>query len=166
VEVTVDGFEELVRPCVEPGFRLARVMLGNHADAEDAVQEAATRAWRKIDQLRGPDAFRPWFLAIVANQCRAARRTAWWSVLRLPELPARPEEVPGDSDDVAGRLDLRGALGRLSADDRAALLLFYGLDMALEDVAGALRVSPGAAKSRIHRAAARLRTVMAEEVPR
>src|SRR5262249_54545111 len=115
-------------------------------------------------QLRGPDAFRPWFLAIVANQCRAARRAAWWSVLRFGDLPARPEEV--GSDDVAGRLDLRGALRRLSQEDRAALLLFYGLGMALEDVAGALRVSRGAAKSRIHRAAARLRTVMAEEVSR
>ena len=158
------GFEELVRPCVDPAFRLARVLLGNHTDAEDAVQDSVARAWRKIHQLRGPEAFRPWFLAIVANQCRAARRTRWWQVLRLgDQQPPPPDAEP---DDVVARLDLRGALRRLSPQDRAALLLFYGLDLPLEEVAAALHVTPGAAKSRIHRAAARLRLQMVEEVPR
>ncbi len=160
----MDGFEELVRPQIEPAFRLARAMLGSHADAEDAVQDAVTRAWRKIQQLRAPESFRPWFLAIVTNQCRAVRRSSWWSVLRLDDRPGELDDR--QPQDVIERLDLRGALRRLGRDDRAALLLFYGLDLPLEEVAAVLRVSKSAAKARIHRAAGRLRTAMAEEVPR
>jgi len=160
----VAGFEELVRPCLEPAFRLARVLLGNHADAEDAVQESVTRAWRKIHQLDGPDGFRPWFLAIIANQCRAARRSRWSLVVRLGDVPPPgPEAQPKDVEDV---VDLRGAMRRLSSNDRAALLLFYGLDLPLDEVAAALHITPGAAKSRIHRAAGRLRALMGQEVGR
>ena len=57
-------------------------------------------------------------------------------------------------------------LRQLGPDDRAALLLFYALDLPLAEVAAALRVSPAAAKARIHRAAGRLRTMLGEEVPR
>jgi RNA polymerase sigma-70 factor (ECF subfamily) len=164
VQASVGGFEDLVRPHLEPAFRLARAMLGNHADAEDAVQESITRAWRKLDQLRGPESFRPWFLTIVANQCRAAMRSSWWSVLRLGEDPEEPRGR--EPVDTVGHLDLRRALRQLGPDDRAALLLFYALDLPLAEVAAALRVSPAAAKARIHRAAGRLRTVLGEEVPR
>ena len=149
------GFEELVSPCLEPAFRLARILTGNHTDAEDTGQESIARAWRKTHQPDGPDGFRPWFLAIVANQYRAARRSSWWLVLRLgDELPPGRE---AESEDVEARVDLRAALRRLMPDDRAALPLFYGLDLPLDEVAAALYVTTAAAKSRIHRAAARLR---------
>jgi RNA polymerase sigma-70 factor, ECF subfamily len=162
VERGAGQFEELVRPQIEPAFRLARVMLSSHADAEDAVQEAMALAWRRLHQLRDPAAFRPWFLAIVVSRCRTARRSRWSLVLRLDDAE---ERLAGpESDDVVGHLDLRGALRRLSAADRAALLLFYVLDLPLEEVAAALGLSRGAAKTRIYRAAARLRLELTEEV--
>jgi RNA polymerase sigma-70 factor, ECF subfamily len=157
-------FEELARPQIEAAFRLARIMLGNRPDAEDAVQDALTRAWSRGHQLREADGFRPWFLAIVANQCRSARRSRWWQVQRVAEPPAGA--APAEPEDVAGRLDLHRGLGRLSAEDRAALLLFYALDLPLEEVAAALGVSRPAAKSRVFRAAQRLRVQLTEEVPR
>jgi RNA polymerase sigma-70 factor, ECF subfamily len=61
---------------------------------------------------------------------------------------------------------MREALRQLSREDRAALLLFYALDLPLDEVAAALGVTASAAKARIHRAAARLRRAMGEEVPR
>jgi RNA polymerase sigma-70 factor (ECF subfamily) len=164
VEISGEGFEELLRPHVEVALRLALAMLRSHADAEDAVQESVTQAWRKIRQLRDAGSFRPWFLAIVANRCRASRRSSWWSVLRFDQgLVGTGDRESGDVD---GRLDLREALRRLSREDRAALLLFYALDLPLDEVAAALGVTASAAKARIHRAAARLRRAMGDEVPR
>jgi RNA polymerase sigma factor (sigma-70 family) len=157
-------FEDLARPQIEAAFRLARIMLGSRPDAEDAVQDALTRAWSRGHQLREAGGFRPWFLAIVANQCRSARRSRWWQVQRVAE--PEPETAPTEPEDVAGRLDLHSGLGRLSADDRAALLLFYGLDLPLAEVAAALGVSRAAAKSRVFRAAQRLRVQLTEGVPR
>jgi RNA polymerase sigma factor (sigma-70 family) len=164
MEWSPDRFEELARPQIEPAFRLARIMLGNRLDAEDAVQDALARAWSRGHQLREPGGFRPWFLAIVANQCRSTRRSRWWQVQRVAE--PRVDAAAAEPEDIAGRLDLHSGLGRLSAEERAALLLFYAFDLPLEEVAAALGVSRPAAKSRVFRAARRLRVELTEEVPR
>jgi len=152
------AFEALLQPLIEPGYRLAHSMLQRREEAEDAVQEAALNAWRSIHRLRDDtQSLRPWFLAIVVNQCRMTRRSRWWSVVRRPELDDRmhhPEE------DWAGRLDVRRALTGLGPADRAALWLRFGEDLPIEQVAAVLGVSPSAAKARVYRAAGRLRPVM------
>src|SRR5438270_11944842 len=62
------AFDSLLRPLVEPALRLALSMLGDRRAAEDATQEALTRAWRKPAQLRPGMPGRPWVFAIVAHQ--------------------------------------------------------------------------------------------------
>ena len=146
-----DSFSVLIEPLLDPAYRLAAVMLNDRPAAEDAVQEAALKAWRKRDQLRGAASFRTWFLSIVANECRMAKRTRWWSVVRLPDM----ERQQGDEPEA--RSDLHAALLRLSPDERLPLVLYFYLDLPLDEVAKTLRVSPSAAKSRIYRAAKRLR---------
>jgi DNA-directed RNA polymerase specialized sigma24 family protein len=77
------AFDELVGPLVDQAFRLAFGMLHDREAAEDAVQEATVRSWRKLGNLKPGTPMRPWFLAIMANQCRTVARGRWWSVLRL-----------------------------------------------------------------------------------
>src|SRR6266542_4802753 len=108
-----DSFSVLIEPLLDPAYRLAAVMLADRTAAEDAVQEAAVKAWRKLRQLRGDaTSLRPWFLSIVANECRMARRTRWWSVLKFAEV-REPEDRPRDT-----YTDLRQALLRLRPDER------------------------------------------------
>ena len=152
-----DSFSRLIEPLLDPAYRLAAVMLNDRGAAEDAVQEAAVKAWRKIGQLRGEAAsLRPWFLAIVANECRMARRTRWWSVLKFGELRSGLQVAESQTD-------LRRALLRMSPEERLPLILHFYLDLPLEEVARTLRVSPAAAKSRIYRAAKRLRADLTVE---
>ena len=80
-----------------------------------------------------------------------ARRTRWFSVIRVADVPA---QAP---DDRESHSDLRRALMRLTPDERLPLVLHFYLDLPLDEVARTLRVSPSAAKSRIYRAAKRLR---------
>lgn len=151
------AFEALVGPLVEPAIRLAYSMLGDRWEAEDAAQEAVTRAWRKLHQLRPGMPVRPWFLAIVVNHCRNVRRTRWFSTIRIPDIfGARPEP---DLD----KLDLERALERLPAIDRHALFLHFYLDLPVDEVAVALRISSSAARARIYRACHRLRPDLIEE---
>ena len=146
------SFSQLIDPLLDPAYRLAAVMLGDRSAAEDAVQEASIKAWRKLRQLRGDaQSLRAWFLSIVANECRMARRTRWFSVIRVAHVPA---QAP---DDRESHSDLRRALMRLTPDERLPLVLHFYLDLPLDEVARTLRVSPSAAKSRIYRAARRLR---------
>jgi RNA polymerase sigma-70 factor (ECF subfamily) len=151
-------FESLVGPLVEPGLRLAFSMLGDRAEAEDATQEAITRAWKRLPQLRDRSQLRPWFLAIVANHCRNVRRTRWFRTVRIADIfrPAHP------SPDVE-RVDIERALARLPLDDRQALFMHFYLDLPVEEVAIALGISPAAAKGRIYRACHRLRPDLQED---
>lgn len=152
------AFDALVGPLVSPAYKLAMVLLRDSGEAEDAVQEACVKAWRNLRMLRDASAVRAWFLSIVANQCRSMRRTRWWSVARggVFEAPVGPAEA------VEDELDLERELSRLPDTDRAALFLFFYLDLPLSEVGRILKISPEAAKSRVHRAVTRLRSSMVE----
>ena len=155
------AFTAQLEAVLDQAYRLATVMLGDRTAAEDAVQEAALKAWRKQGQLRGgAGSFKTWFLSIVANECRMARRQRWWSVIRLAEPP--PAE--GAADQFGGAAgDVRRALLRLRPEDRLPLVLHFYLDLPLDEVARTLGVSESAAKSRIYRAAQRLRPELTME---
>ena len=114
-------------------------MLGDRWEAEDAVQESITKAWRKLDQAREPTQFRAWFLAIVANQCRNVRRTRWFRTLRVRELRVAP------SDPHPDHVDLERALDHLPPKDRQAIFLYFYLDLPVEEVATVLGISAAAA---------------------
>jgi len=151
-----DSFAMLLDPLLNPAYRLAAVMLSDRMAAEDAVQEAAVKAWRSLRQLRGDErSLRPWFLSIVANECRMTRRRRWWSVVKLANVES---ERRADEPSQEATTDLRRAVSRLSPGERLPLVLYFYLDLPLDEVARALRVSPAAAKSRIYRAARRLRS--------
>jgi RNA polymerase sigma factor (sigma-70 family) len=156
------AFEALLGPIVAPAARLAYAMLQDRAEAEDVVQEAAVKAWRKLGSFRPGADFKPWFLAIVANQCRMVRRTSWWSVLRLERTPA---DRSGSETNSVLSMDLRRALLALPSDQRAAIALHFYLDLPLDEVAKVLGVSVAGVKSRINRALKRMRpALMTNEV--
>ena len=69
-------FRAAALPHLDDLYTLARYLLHNAADADDAVQECYLRAFRHFEALRGP-AIKPWLLAILRNVCRAefARRS-------------------------------------------------------------------------------------------
>jgi RNA polymerase sigma-70 factor (ECF subfamily) len=155
-----DAFALLIEPLLDPAFRLAMVMLSDRTAAEDAVQEGSIKVWRNLRQLRGDaGSLRPWFLSIVANECRMIRRRHWWSVVKMAEV-----EAPASTDPTADvESDLHRALRRLSPEERLPLVLHFYLDLPLDEVARTLGVSPAAAKSRIYRAARRLRSDLTPE---
>ena len=153
-----EAFSQLLEPLLGQAYRLAAVMLNDRAAAEDVVQEASVKAWRKLRQLRGDaTSLRPWFLSIVANECRMARRTRWWSVLKVGDIrDARPQDREPETD-------LHQALLRLSPDERLPLVLHFYLDLPLDELARTLGVGPSAAKSRVYRAVKRLRADLTME---
>lgn len=155
-----DALDALFGELIDPAFRLALALLHDRQAAEDAVQEAAVRAWRKLGGLRPDSEVRPWFLAFVANECRNVRRARWTSVLKLETLE---QVASGIEDDVVIGADLRRAMAGLSHEHRVAIILHYGLDLPLEEVAAATGAALGTVKSRIHRATAALRARLAVE---
>jgi|SRR5579864_386497 len=148
-------FAELLRPLIEPGFRLALGMLHDAHAAEDAVQEASFTAWRKIARIRDASRVRPWFLGVVANKCRNARRNRWASGVDLG-VPEHLAVVSGEDATLRGA-DLRRAISRLRHEDRLVVVLYFYLDLPLEEVAAVLNSSLGATRARLYRSIKRLR---------
>lgn len=152
------AYELLLEPTVRPATRLAFALLHDRSEAEDAFQESALRAWRRLHNLHEERPFQPWFMGIVANQCKEVRRGRWWHLVRLPD--ASPMEPRDEAAWFEGE-DLRRALMRLPHEQRVAVLMHFHLDMPLADVAMALGLSVGGVKTRIKRALKRLRPAMA-----
>jgi RNA polymerase sigma-70 factor (ECF subfamily) len=148
------AFAELVRPHWGQLCALAR-RLAPSGDWEDALQEALSAAWRKraqFDPARGTA--RNWLLAVVADQARKGFRRVR-PRLELVDLPDTPRDSEAD-------LDLRRALGRLTARQRTAVALHYYLGLPLADVADVMRCSTGTVKSTLSDARTRLRRELGE----
>jgi RNA polymerase sigma factor (sigma-70 family) len=141
-------FEAELIPLLGDAVRLATGMLLSAADAEDALQEACLRAWRRRANRRPDTDLRPWFLAILANQCRELRQSRWSRVLRLADIPASAEVL---SADLGPGLDLRQAVSRLSYRRRLAVVLRYYLDLPYESIASVSGCSVYAAKALVRR---------------
>jgi len=151
------AFEALIEPLLDPAYRLANGLLHDRHAAEDAVQESALKAWRKIGRLRAGSDMRPWFLGIVANECRSAMRTRWWSVIKNV-LPDTAEESTAEA--VVEGLDLRRALRSIPPAKRLILVLHWYLDLPLDEIAQITGTSAHAAESRLVRATQDLRRRM------
>ena len=149
------AFDALMGPHLEPAFRFAFGLLHDREAAEDAVQESALKAWRKLGNLRAGSDPRPWFFGIVANQCRTTARGRWWSVLRLSAPPKAGETSP--ENQALGAVELRRALAQLRPERREALVLRHYLDLPIEEVARITRVPIGTVKSRVSRAIDQIR---------
>jgi RNA polymerase sigma-70 factor (ECF subfamily) len=133
------------------------------ADAEDAVQEALLRAWRKDDAWIAADGPLPWLLTITRNEALRVLARARTSV---PEPVGDAPELPLDDPElerVALRLDVRAALERLPEDDRSLLELRYRDDLTQQAVASRLGIPEGTVKIRLHRLRARLRAALEAE---
>jgi RNA polymerase sigma-70 factor (ECF subfamily) len=159
-----DAFQAELEPLLAEAVRLATGMLLNAIEAEDAVQDACVRAWRhRVNRRAGSD-LRPWFLAIVANQCREVRRGRWWHVARTAEPDLAVAASPGDN---AASIDLRSAIARLPYRRRLVIVLRYYLDLPFEEIAATAGCSIDAAKALARRGAADLQRSLTEGgVPR
>ena len=150
-------------------FRTAYLLTGSAADAEDAVQDAFVKAYKALGRFRQGAPFRPWLLAIVANEARNRRRSAGRReqlTLRAAEDPLSGGAVPSPEAallDVEQREELLAAVNELREDDRLAIACRYFLGLTEQETASALGWRRGTVKSRTSRALDRLRERMGVE---
>lgn len=141
-------------------LRLAELLTGDRALAEELVQEAFTRLWQRWGSLRDPAAGVGYLRVTIVNLARGS--------FRRRMVRARPPGMVGlvpasvDPPDVAERLDLLRALGRLSPRKRACLILRFYSDLTEEETARTLGVAVGTVKSQTHRALAQLARLLPE----
>ncbi|HZB09389.1 MAG TPA: RNA polymerase sigma factor [Rubrobacter sp.] len=159
----------MVRGYQEVAFRTAYLITGDASEAEEATQEAFVKAYRALGRFRSGAHFRPWLLAIVANEARNQRRAAARRVslfLRAAREDA-PENSPSSPETTVlaaeRREELLEALGGLREEARWAIGCRYFLGLSEEETAAILGCARGTVKSRLSRALKSLRTEIAKE---
>ena len=130
---------------------LAFSILGDRAEAEDAVQDVMVRIWKALPQFRGDSAMSTWIYAITRNRC-------------LTILRQRPAEEPLSLDEPASRQaaesvaapplpvsDVWALLATLPLPYRQVLTLYYAEEKSYEEIAQLLEMPLGTVKTNIHR---------------
>ena len=168
-------FRAAALPYLDDVFTLARYLLRNQSDAEDAAQECYLRAFRHFETFRGGP-IKPWLLAILRNVCRAeyARRKTVATV-QSDSFDAAEDSVQGlwsqgESSPEAstlGRLDgemVRRLIAELPEQFREAIVLREINELSYREIADATGTPVGTVMSRLARGRALLRTAwLAEE---
>jgi RNA polymerase sigma-70 factor (sigma-E family) len=140
--------------------RLALLMVGDLATAEDVVQDAFEQLHRRWRSLRKPSSALDYARSTVLNGCRSVLRRRL--VARRHEARIAVPTPPGTDAAVAleQRTELIGAFRSLPRRQREVLALRYYLDMSVADVAATLRISEGAVRSTASRGLAALARVL------
>jgi RNA polymerase sigma-70 factor (sigma-E family) len=146
-------FEEFFRERYGEVVRSMRLLVGDHARAEELTQEAFARAcrhWRRVRALDRPVA---WVYVTATNEARRE----WRREARVaPTSPVAP--IADDaSGSVATTLDVRAALAQLTDRQRAAVVLRYVADLPLAEIAEIMGCATGTVKATLHHALAHLR---------
>jgi RNA polymerase sigma-70 factor (ECF subfamily) len=161
VRIELASLDAFVRAHYPRLVRLAGLITRDSDQAQDSVQAALERAWRKRGDVRDPARLRPWLDRIVAREAiRQTRRGGPAALLRrdhedwiqYPSTLPEPAEVVG----------LREALGRLSPDHRAVIALHLHEGYSVEETAHVLAVPFDTVRSRLRAARARLRRDLVE----
>jgi RNA polymerase sigma-70 factor (ECF subfamily) len=168
------AFEELLRQHGGRALAVARRLLGNEEDARDAVQDAFLSVFRAIDRFDGHAALGTWLHRIVVNACLTRLR----SRRRHPERPiedllptfledghqAHPARSWHDPHSSLAHQELRelvrSRIDQLPEDYRNVLLLRDIEELDTQETADLLGITPGAVKTRLHRARQALRTLL------
>jgi len=159
-----DAFRALADRHLDASYRLAQVILGQRAEAEDATHDAFVSAWRNWSTLRDPELFEHWFDRILVNTCRSRLRHV--SRRRTQDLLAESEFVASDAyGPTDDRELLWPAMARLAPDQRVVVALRFYRDLSIDQIAARLGVRPGTVKSRLHRALRVLRTALDQADP-
>jgi len=160
-----DRFKQLALPHLDAVYTLARYLMRNRSDADDAVQECYLRAFRYFDTFHGGQ-IKPWLLAILRNVCHSA----YSENARLvygeeasdddPVDPVWREQGETPEQTVMRRSEtetMRKLISRLPAEFREIIVLREINDLSYRDIAGVIEVPIGTVMSRLARARGMLR---------
>jgi RNA polymerase sigma-70 factor (ECF subfamily) len=154
------GFDEFFATHYDELARTLTVALADRSAAEEATQEALTRALRKWRHVRGLDRPAAWLYVVAMNHVR----DGWRRDHREPRWDTELDSSTFDpTGGVTTALSVREAITTLPARQREAVVLRYLADLPLADVADAMGCAVGTVKATLHQALASLRVELKED---
>jgi RNA polymerase sigma-70 factor, ECF subfamily len=142
------AFLHLADDHLDAAYRLARAILRDSTDAQDATHDAFEQAWRKWSTLRDHARFEPWFDRILVNTCRDRLRSAR---RQMTDISAEVAIASGDQFGQSHDRDvLATAIAALSPHHQVVVALRYYQDLPVGEIADRLGIPAGTVQSRLH----------------
>lgn len=160
--MTKENLGRLILESERQMYLTAKTILHNDQDCGDAIQEAIVRSFQKIDTLRQDKYAKTWLMRILINECYSLlrRESRYISMEEMKELSLGQEEEEKDYS------DLYLAVKSLKEELRIPVILYYGEDFSIREIAQILEITEGAVQKRLFRARMQLRDrLMQMEVP-
>ena len=152
-----EAFLELINENKLNIYRVARGILSNEHDIEDAIQNTIIKAYEKINTLKKNEFFRTWLVRILINECNEIIRKN----KRIVSINESNHEEK--YNDYYENIDLTNAINSLSEELRVTTVLFYFEDMSIKDIALILNIPNGTVRSRLSRARKILREIIGDD---
>lgn len=158
------AFEHLAHAAADRLMGIAFRILRDRSRAEDAVQVTLLTAWRTLPGLRDPDRYEPWLHRMLVHACYAEARSEQRRSGQDVELqPHHHPATPDPSLTIDDRDQLERAFRRLTAEQRAVVVLQHDLGLSHPEIAATLGIPVGTVKSRSHAAMAALKAAVAAD---
>ena len=168
-----DALEELFRRHRGLAFRVAYRLLGNEADALDAVQDGFIKVLTHVDRFEGRSSFKTWLLRVVSNAALdLGRQRGRREQHRGEESSAAEFDAPAPAEEPGRELEradlrrlLNDALAQLPEAQRRTFVLHVEAGLSYREVAEVLEISIGTVMSRLFYARQKLRALLSEQLP-
>ena len=148
---------QLILASEDSMYHVAKALLYNDADCQDAIQEAIAKAFDKIGTLKQDTYAKTWLLRILINECYGIMRKE----KKIISLETCEQEEPWmERQDYS---DLYEALMGLTAESRLAVILYYMEGYSIREIARMTKVTESAVKSRLARARTKLKEELSKE---
>lgn len=151
--MTKENLGRLILESERQMYLTAKTILRNDQDCGDAIQEAIVKAFQKIDTLRQDKYAKTWLMRILINECYSLlrRESRYVSMEEMRELSI------GEAEEKKDYSDLYSAVRSLKEELRIPVILYYGEDFSIREIAQILEITEGAVQKRLFRARMQLR---------
>ena len=139
------AFTKLIEENLKSIFRVAKGILNNEEDIEDAIQNTILKAYSNIKTLRNEELFKTWLIKILINECN--------KIYNINKKCVSLDRVIEDKyNDKYENLDLKIAVDSLPEELKLVITLFYFEDLKISQIAEIVGIPEGTVKSRLSRA--------------
>ena len=155
-----EAFEMIVQLWQKPLLVFALRYLDQQIDAWDAVQETWISVIKGLNKLQNPSLFVSWLFRILTNECidRLRKKQQEVRLLKQADIKLESSEISNENE------SLSQAIQGLSDEHKTLIMLRFGQGLQIGQIAAMLNIAEGTAKSRLHRALARLREILGDTI--
>lgn len=156
-EISKEEFVKLIDENKLSMYKLARSILKNDSQAEDALSESILKAYKNKDKIKDVNNFKPWIMKILANECynliRKNKRFELIDNLESLNLIHMDKSIN----------NLKEIVEKLNKEYSSVIVLYYYEDMSIKQISDILNIPEGTVKSRLSRAKSKLRVLLNNE---